>query len=80
MFNNGELPKYHAQYSHEGIVSVEEFRLVQEEFIRRDSLFNKKEQSRISPFTRKLLGISVDPITEESPLRISLCGSVEILR
>lgn len=55
LFNNGELPKYHAQYSHEGIVSVEEFRLVQEEFIRRDSLFNKKEQSRISPFTRKLL-------------------------
>ncbi len=49
--NNGELPKYHAEGTHEAIVSVEEFKQVQAELKRRDSIINKKVKRSLHPFT-----------------------------
>ena len=42
IFNNGELPKYLAEESHEAIIDEETFQAVQEEKSRRSARFNKK--------------------------------------
>lgn len=49
--NNGYLPKYHVKESHEAIVSVSEYRKVQEELKKRDSLSGKRRSPKKYPFT-----------------------------
>lgn len=49
--NNGHLPKYHVKESHEAIVSVSEYRKVQEELKKRDSLSGKRRSPKKYPFT-----------------------------
>lgn len=49
--NNGHLPKYHVKESHEAIVSVTEYRKVQEELNKRDSLSGKRRSPQKYPFT-----------------------------
>lgn len=53
--NNGELPKYHAQNTHQAIVSIEEFNKVQEELKRRANKINNKVKTGRYPFTSILI-------------------------
>lgn len=51
--NEGEIPQYYVEGSHEGIVSAEVFDLVQYEFQRRKEL--GRTYSSISPFSSRLI-------------------------
>lgn len=54
--NHGELPKYHAQKTHEAIIEMELFLAVQEEKARRAKQFTKKPAPKTTyPFTGKVL-------------------------
>ena len=50
--NRGELPMYHAENTHEAIVSLEDFRVVQAEMARRAAKHNKTTRTPVRyPFT-----------------------------
>lgn len=49
--NNGELPQYHAEHTHEPIVSMETFLAVQEEAERRSKRHSRAVQGSDYPFT-----------------------------
>ena len=51
IINNGELPKYHAEYAHNAIITVEEYKKVQEELKLRDCVKGKRKGQRYYPFT-----------------------------
>ena len=56
MFNTGELPKYHAEDTHEAIIEMETFQAVQKEKERRAAQFIKKPApKKIYPFTGLLV-------------------------
>lgn len=56
IINNGELPKYHAENSHDAIIDMETFQAVQEEKKRRAKRFQKKPASKKPyPFTGLLV-------------------------
>lgn len=51
LVNNGELLKYHAEDSHEAIITVQEYERVQEELKERDSVKGKRSSPKYYPFT-----------------------------
>ena len=56
VINHGELPKYHAENTHEAIIDMETFHAVQTEKARRAAQFNKKPAPRTtSPFSGLLV-------------------------
>ena len=56
IINNGELPKYHAENTHEAIIDMETFHAVQTEKAWRAAQFNKKPAPRTTyPFTSLLV-------------------------
>lgn len=56
LINEGELPKYHAENTHEAIIDTETFRAVQEEKARRKAQFYKKPvPKKLYPFTSLLV-------------------------
>ena len=56
VINHGELPKYHAEDTHEAIINMETFQAVQAEKERRAKRFNKKPAPRTTyPFTSLLV-------------------------
>jgi len=53
--NNGELPMYHVENSHEAIIPIEKFNEVQEERKRRTIIANRQASSRVfMPFSGKV--------------------------
>ena len=56
IINNGELPKYHAEDAHDGIIDMETFQAVQAEKARRAARFIKKPTPKKTyPFTSLLV-------------------------
>nr|DAE58434.1 MAG TPA: integrase [Caudoviricetes sp.] len=56
VINHGELPKYHAENTHEAIIDMKTFHAVQTEKARRAAQFNKKPAPRTTyPFTSLLV-------------------------
>ena len=56
LMNEGQLPKYHAESTHEAIVPLETFRAVQTEIERRAELYKPKPPEKTSyPFTGKIV-------------------------
>ncbi len=53
--NKGELPKYHAEETHEAIVTIEEYQQVQEELRKRDCVKTERESLRYYPFTSMIV-------------------------
>lgn len=53
--NKGELPKYHVEKSHEAIVNLKDYRLVQKELKKRDIQNQKKEKAKTTPFTSLII-------------------------
>lgn len=51
VINNGELSKYHAENTHEGVITIDEYEQVQEELRKRDSVKGKRASPRYYPFT-----------------------------
>ena len=52
--NNGELPKYHVEHSHEAIIPLDLFNEIQEERKRRTLIANKQASARVfKPFSGK---------------------------
>lgn len=49
--NNGELPKYHAEGTHEAIIDLDTYNRVQEEIVRRAEIHRPKENGNRYPFT-----------------------------
>ena len=55
VLNRGEQPMYHAEHTHEAIISMETFMAVQEEKARRTEKYSKKEYAKtVYPFTHLL--------------------------
>ena len=52
--NSGELPMYHAEHSHEPIISLETYEAVQEESKRRAEKYGKKENGNQSPLAGRV--------------------------
>lgn len=57
--NNGELPKYHVEDTHEAIIDLETFNKVQNEIKRRASLINKKNKTLVTSCFTSLLTCSI---------------------
>ncbi len=55
LINRGELPMYHAENTHEAIVSMEVFQAVQEEMERRAAKHRKCTERKVYPFTAKII-------------------------
>ena len=54
--NHGELPKYHAENTHEAIVSMEDYQAVQAEMVRRSAKHNKTAHGHVKyPFTSMIV-------------------------
>lgn len=49
--NNGELPKYHAEETHEPIISVDEFNIVQSLMQTRSAKYGKNKENNLYPFS-----------------------------
>ena len=49
--NNGELPKYHAEETHEPIISVEQFSMVQQLMRTRTEKYGKNKYNNLYPFS-----------------------------
>lgn len=55
VMNNGELPKYHVENSHEAIISVETYKAVQAERKRREIFANRQVKTKVfMPFSGKI--------------------------
>lgn len=55
LINNGELPKYHVEYSHEAIIPIELFEKIQEERNRRTKINNRQRSGLyFMPFSGKV--------------------------
>lgn len=53
--NKGELPKYNAEDTHEAIVTIEEYKQVQEELRKRDCVKIERERLRYYPITEMIV-------------------------
>jgi len=55
LINRGKLPMYHAENTHEAIVSMEVFQAVQEEMERRAAKHRKCTERKVYPFTSNIV-------------------------
>lgn len=55
LVNNGELPKYHVEHSHEAIIPLDLYNEIQEEHRRRSIIANRQASARVyKPFSGKV--------------------------